>query len=85
MRLRDHNVQESHVLPIMHTAAHTHAITQDDTFNGVANVLRVSLSHQSDGTLAWVMKVVTITELVERVKQRGIEASYSPRFLNARV
>eukprot|EP00974_Lingulodinium_polyedra_P124948 11192635-Lingulodinium_polyedra.AAC.1 len=69
----------------MRTAAHTHAITLDDSFNGVANVLHVSLGHQCVGTFARVVKVVAITELVERGRQRGIEASYSPRLLNASV
>eukprot|EP00974_Lingulodinium_polyedra_P120663 11175992-Lingulodinium_polyedra.AAC.1 len=69
MRLRDHNVQESHMLPLLRMTVHAHAITQDDTFNDAANVLRVSLGHQNVGILAGVVQMVAVTELVECVRQ----------------
>eukprot|EP00974_Lingulodinium_polyedra_P066545 6440079-Lingulodinium_polyedra.AAC.1 len=71
MRLRNHNVQKTHMLLTLRTAVNTHAITLDNSSNGVANVLRVSLGHQCVRTFTWVMKVVAITELVERVGQSG--------------
>eukprot|EP00974_Lingulodinium_polyedra_P008190 779079-Lingulodinium_polyedra.AAC.1 len=66
------------MLLAMRTAVQTHAITLDDTSNGVANVLRVPLGHQCVRTFAWVVNVAAITESVERVGQSGIEASYPP-------
>eukprot|EP00974_Lingulodinium_polyedra_P093223 9029523-Lingulodinium_polyedra.AAC.1 len=69
----------------MRTAVNTHAIPLDDSFNGVAHVHRVALGHECVRTFAWVMQVVAITELVERVGQSGVETSHPPRFLNARA
>eukprot|EP00974_Lingulodinium_polyedra_P005040 472937-Lingulodinium_polyedra.AAC.1 len=70
-RLRNHNVQKTHMLPTLRTAVQTHAITLDNSSDGVANVLRVPLGHQRVRTFTWVVKAAAITELVERVGQSG--------------